>query len=87
MLKDYRYGWKKIEKRSYVVWMDQAHRGLADTALGAGVDVSDRIAILYAPPAAWSHGYLWGADVMSIPEGREVQAAHPADLQGSAPPW
>jgi hypothetical protein len=69
VLKDYRYGGTKIEKRSYVVWMDQAHRGLADTALGAGVDVSDRIAILYAPPAAWSHGYLWGADVMSIPDG------------------
>ena len=47
--------------------MDQAHRGLADTALNVGVDVSDRISILYAPPAAWSHGYLWGADVAEIP--------------------
>ena len=56
-----------FDKGSYVVWMDQAHRGLADTALNAGVDVSDRISILYAPPAAWSHGYLWGADVAEIP--------------------
>ncbi len=54
-------------KGSYVVWMDQAHRGLADTALNVGVDVSDRISILYAPPAAWSHGYLWGADIAEIP--------------------
>ncbi|HXV32528.1 MAG TPA: M14 family zinc carboxypeptidase [Gaiellaceae bacterium] len=56
-----------FDRGSYVVWMDQAHRGLADTALNAGVDVSDRISILYAPPAAWSHGYLWGADIVEIP--------------------
>jgi hypothetical protein len=58
---------KTYAKGSYVVWMDQAHRGLADTALNVGVDVSSRISILYAPPAAWSHGYLWGADVAEIP--------------------
>ena len=56
-----------FRKGSYVVWMDQAHRGLADTALNVGVDISDRISILYAPPAAWSHGYLWGADIAEIP--------------------
>jgi hypothetical protein len=56
-----------FDKGSYVVWMDQAHRGLADTALNIGLDVSDRISILYAPPAAWSHGYLWGADIVEIP--------------------
>ena len=58
-----------FDRCSYVVWMDQAHRGLADTALNVGVDVSDRISILYAPPAAWSHGYLWGADIAEIPLG------------------
>jgi hypothetical protein len=52
---------------SYVVYMDQAHRGLADTALGLGADISQDISILYAPPAAWSHGYLWGADVVRVP--------------------
>ena len=56
-------------KGSYVVDMAQAHRGLAETALGIGVDVSSRIGILYAPPAAWSHGYLWGADVLQVPNG------------------
>ncbi len=56
-----------FDRGSYVVWMDQAHRGLADTALNIGLDVSDRIGILYAPPAAWSHGYLWGADIVEIP--------------------
>jgi hypothetical protein len=53
---------------SYVVLMDQAHRGLADTALGIGADISEDISILYAPPAAWSHGYLWGADVVRVPQ-------------------
>jgi hypothetical protein len=51
---------------SYVVWMDQALRGIALTALSAGQDVSDRISQLYAPPGAWSHGLLWGADVLEV---------------------
>jgi hypothetical protein len=58
---------------SYVVPMDQARRGLADTALSIGVDVSDRINRLYAPPGAWSHGFLWGADVVTIPEGSSFE--------------
>ena len=58
-----------VERGSYVVLMNQAHRGLAETSLGIGVDVSSRIGILYAPPAAWSHGYLWGADVIQVPHG------------------
>jgi hypothetical protein len=58
-----------VERGSYVVHMDQPHRGLAETSLGIGVDVSSRIGILYAPPAAWSHGYLWGADILQVPNG------------------
>jgi len=63
----YAFGGQTFAKGSYVVPMNQARRGLADTALRIGVDISDRISILYAPPAAWSHGYLWGADVVTIP--------------------
>ncbi|MGH2691791.1 MAG: M14 family zinc carboxypeptidase, partial [Actinomycetota bacterium] len=54
---------------SYVVWMNQALRGIALTALSAGQDISSRITQLYASPAAWSHGLLWGADVIEIPRG------------------
>jgi hypothetical protein len=53
---------------SYVVWMDQALRGLAYTTLSAGQDISNRITQLYAPPGAWSHGLLWGADVIEVPD-------------------
>jgi hypothetical protein len=63
-----------VERGSYVVLMKQPHRGLADTALGIGVDISQRISVLYAPPAAWSHGYLWGADILSVPNGTPFTA-------------
>jgi Zinc carboxypeptidase len=54
---------------SYVVPMKQAFRGFAYTALAAGQDISERISQLYAPPGAWSHGSLWGADVIEVPAG------------------
>ncbi len=65
---------QEVEEGSYVVDMAQAHRGLAETALGIGVDISSEIGILYAPPAAWSHGYLWGADVLQVPNGVPLTA-------------
>jgi hypothetical protein len=58
----------RFEQDSWVVYMDQPLRGLAYTALAAGQDVTSRISILYAPPGAWSHGFLWGADVVEIPD-------------------
>jgi hypothetical protein len=63
----YTFDGTTFAKGSYVVWLAQARRGLADTALSIGVDISDDISILYAPPASWSHGYLWGADTLAIP--------------------
>ncbi|HEX6685321.1 MAG TPA: M14 family zinc carboxypeptidase [Candidatus Limnocylindrales bacterium] len=62
---------RQYEAGSYVIPMAQARRGLVDTALGIGVDISDDIGQLYAPPAAWSHGFLWGADVVLIPRGAQ----------------
>jgi hypothetical protein len=71
--RDYKYNGSTLEEGSYVVWMTQPHRGLADTALSIGVDISPRIQRLYAPPAAWSHGYLWGADTVTIPDGAKFR--------------
>jgi hypothetical protein len=66
---DYRWQGQTFPRNSYVVFMDQALRGLALTTLSAGQDISDRITQLYAPPGAWSHGLLWGADVLEVPRG------------------
>jgi hypothetical protein len=65
---DYTFDGQTFERGSYVVWLDQALRGLADTALNIGDDISASISQLYAPPGAWSHGYLWGADIVTIPD-------------------
>jgi hypothetical protein len=67
MKQDTTYNGTTFAKGSYVVWMTQAHRGLADTALSIGTNISGLIQQLYAPPGAWSHGYLWGADTLVIP--------------------
>jgi len=69
MKQAYTFDGETYPKGSYVVPMTQAFRGLADTALSVGVDISEEIERLYAPPAAWSHGYLWGADVATVPRG------------------
>jgi hypothetical protein len=66
--------------------MNQALRGLADTALGPGVNVSSRISIHYAPPGAWSHGYLWGADTVSIPDAASfAPKTKPTDSVSNTP--
>jgi Zinc carboxypeptidase len=72
--KKYRYAGQTLERGTYVVRMDQTRRGLIDTALGIGQDISQQISILYAPPGAWSHGYLWGADVITVPDGARFRA-------------
>jgi hypothetical protein len=64
----------RFEQDSWVVYLDQPLRGLAYTSLSAGQDVSDRIGVLYAPPGAWSHGELWGADVVEIPDAATFNA-------------
>jgi len=46
---------------TYIVWMDQPKRGLANTILDDGIDLSAVPGLdFYSPPAAWSHPLLWG---------------------------
>lgn len=48
-------------KGTYVVWMDQPKRGLANVVLDAGLDLSDIPGLFfYSPPSVWSHPFLWG---------------------------
>jgi len=67
MASDFTRGSQTFQAGSYVVSMSQALRGLAWNALSAGTDIETRITDLYASPAAWSHGLLWGADTLEIP--------------------
>ncbi len=86
--KDFKWNGRWYPEGSYVVWMDQALRGLALTTLSPGQDISDRISVLYAPPGAWSHGLVWGADVFEVPrdarhfDPRTKEIDRPSRLDG-----
>ena len=78
-------------KGTYIVWMDQPKRGLANTILSAGPDLSDVPGLrFYSPPAAWSHPLLWGThrvvmeDYMSIKTNQVKKADAPrASVSGN----
>jgi hypothetical protein len=60
-------------KGTYVVWMDQPKRGLANTFLEDGPDLSDIVGLtFYSPPAVWSHPLLWGASRAVVEEDFSV---------------
>ncbi|HEX6306302.1 MAG TPA: M14 family zinc carboxypeptidase [Anaerolineales bacterium] len=61
-------------KGTYIVWMDQPKRGLANTILDAGPDLSDIVGLtFYSPPAVWSHPLLWGASRAVMEEVIDVK--------------
>ncbi len=51
---------------SYVVDLHQPKRGLVNSLLEPGIDLTDRVDDLYAGPAAWSQGLTWGATVDTL---------------------
>jgi hypothetical protein len=60
---------------TYIVWMDQPKRGLANTILEDGMDLSDiqEDLIFYSPPAAWSHPLLWGVTRAVMKEKMDIR--------------
>lgn len=67
----------KYPKGSYVVWMDQPKRGLANTILDAGPDLSDIPDLeFYSPPSVWSIPLLWGAE-RAVMEEKMAVKTHP----------
>jgi len=58
-------GAKTYPAGSYVVDLDQPMRGLANSLLDLGDDISDTVPQLYAD-GAWSYSYLWGATVDKV---------------------
>jgi hypothetical protein len=64
-------------KGTYIVWMDQPKRGLANVILDAGLDLSDIPGLyFYSPPSVWSHPFLWGASRAVMQEKMDVKT-HP----------
>ncbi|WP_202977013.1 M14 family zinc carboxypeptidase [Ornithinimicrobium flavum] len=57
---------------SYVVDLHQAKRAVAHTLLGRGSDISGRVDAMY-DISGWSHGLLWGADVVTVPESSPLR--------------
>ena len=51
---------------SYVVDLHQPKRGVVNSLLEPGADITDRVSDLYAGPAAWSQGLTWGATVDTL---------------------
>jgi len=58
---------------TYVVWLNQPKRGLANTILEDGLDLSDIPGLyFYSPPSVWSNARLWGAELAVIEEPIEI---------------
>jgi hypothetical protein len=74
-------------KGTYIVWMDQPKRGLANVILDDGLDLSDIPGLyFYSPPSVWSHPRLWGTALAVMEEKMDIQthAVNDADApQGS----
>jgi hypothetical protein len=75
-------------KGTYIVWMDQPKRGLANAFLEDGPDLSGITGLtFYAPPSVWSNPLLWGVS-RAVMQDEMATKTHPvskADApQGSA---
>lgn len=56
---------------SYIVSMRQPRRGLANTILELGYDISYLSPQMY-DISGWSHAELWGATVITVPKGQDL---------------
>src|SRR6478609_933656 len=57
---------KAYSAGTYVLDMHQPKRGLVNSLLEPGIDVTDRVDDLYAGPGAWSQALTWGATVDTL---------------------
>jgi hypothetical protein len=75
-------------KGTYIVWLDQPKRGLANTILDPGLDLSDIPGLyFYSPPSVWSNPYLWGVKLAVMEDKLDLKTntVNNADApQGSA---
>ncbi len=67
-------GGRSYAAGSYIVSMTQPKRGLANTILEPGYDITDVVPTMY-DISGWSLGELWGATRVAVPDGQPVAAA------------
>jgi hypothetical protein len=85
---DFTAGGKTYEAGSYVIDMHQPKRGLVNSLLEPGADITDRVDDLYAGPGAWSQGLTWGATVDALWEelpATELQRSYDGYATGDLP--
>ncbi|HWK29053.1 MAG TPA: M14 family zinc carboxypeptidase [Solirubrobacter sp.] len=58
---DFTAGGRSYPAGSYVIDLHQPKRGIVNSLLEPGIDLTDRVDDLYAGPGAWSQGLIWGA--------------------------
>jgi hypothetical protein len=64
---------------SYIVWLNQPKRGLANTILSDGLDLSSIPGLeFYSQPTVWSHPLLWGV-YRAVMEDPVAVATHPVN--------
>ena len=69
---------------TYVVWMDQPKRGLANTILEDGLDLSEYEGLeFYSPPTVWSNPRFWGVDPVVLQEKPEIATV---EIKAADPP-
>ncbi|WP_433830711.1 M14 family zinc carboxypeptidase [Actinoplanes sp. CA-015351] len=80
---------KSYPAGSYVIDLHQPKRGIVNSLLEPGADITDRVSDLYAGPAGWSQGLTWGATVDtlwdSLPRTR-LTRVYDGVARGSYPP-
>ena len=60
-------------KGSYIIWLDQPKRGLANVILDDGLDLSDIPGLyFYSPPSVWSHPRLWGVELAVMEDKLDI---------------
>jgi hypothetical protein len=72
---------------SYVIWMNQPKRALANVFLEDGLDLSGVEGLyFYSPPAAWSNPLLWDVTraIMENPISLRTTPINKADLPGAS---
>lgn len=65
-------------KNTYIVWMNQPKRAVANTILENGTDLSsvEGGLVFYSPPVSWSVPLLWGVSQTVVRSAFEVDTAH-----------